>query len=670
MPTKKLSFSDLGEYKSQLEKAPPPQKKAVAKKSSPSWQAPVGACVPLQVLKLDDFKIGQNTNQSPYKQVFEWQNILVAFLEIQNLNDRLEEVQDYFEATENREFQTILKRLRNDRIEWTNEAHQLAIQDEVGKLDDQRIRIVLEQTASADDSWQNLYTGLSQRTESLAGEVDDGTGNRIKAIVTAEFPWRVRVGGLQGFRERLLPVMHPIYGIPYVPSSSIKGLVRAWAREQKEPDIKHLLGYLEGSDSSMATVEFLDAFPTRPSLSSDVATPQWNWKKDLIAYAYGPAPHQLLSLQALELKIGLTHTSRGKEADVLRVMLWLEKALLANGLGSRSSAGYGVATKVNNHCYLPEVQAMNEKIYTFEIWSQGMYGSTPPARSNNHRRGIMEFRPSAVRGILRYWFRSIALGLYSPTDCKQLEQTLFGAIEPKPIAGSIEINVLIDQETTDNTHWISGNIRLKSKNSAHLRLIEKILQLASFLGGVGRGSRRPIHWNRGIGLRGCHWQLEGNSVLSPDPTDWHNFFKELKATFGNIMKFSSPGAGDPGTSKQRYQDVINRCCQIYIILDDDLKHPKLVNDWETEGIQDSVRGIALKILYEGGFKGKSRNGACNEKVGGQLQVPSYALIQSNYPQNATPYQAVTIFGANNRDRATFANAIKDKGGLKVWPLEP
>ena len=668
MGTKKLSLSDLGAYKSQLDKISPPlQKKTIVKKSPSAWQTPVGFRIPLQVLKLDDFSIGQSSNQFLYQEVFEWQNVLVDFLKIQRLEERLSEVEECLLSTRNREFETILKRLiSKQKIIWNDNSHKLAIEAEVAKLDDQRIRVVLEQVACADDSWQSLYTGLCQRTELLASEVDDGSGNRIKAIVTADFPWRVRVGGFQGFRERLLPAMHPIYGVPYIPASSIKGLVRSWAREQKESGIKHLLGYLEGSDASMAAVEFLDAFPTQPSLSSDVATPQWHWKGGLMAY--GPAPHQLLSLQGLELKIGLTHTSRGKESDVLKVMQWLEKALLTTGLGSRSSAGYGVAKRVNNHFYSSEVQTADERTYSFEIWSQGMYGSTPPAKSNNYQ-GVMEFRPSAVRGVLRYWFRAVALGLYSPMDCKQLEQTIFGAIEPKPIAGSVQISVLIDQEVDDDIHQIKGSIRLKSKNSNHLQLMEKVLQLSSYLGGVGRGSRRPLHWNDGIGMRGCYWQLDSHQ-LNCDRTQWHPFLSELNVAFRSAMKFSQPAVCDPGDSRQRYQDVINRNCQIYLVPDSSLIHPNQVIDWQDKN-QLPLRGIALgEVLYNQNFKGVNQKKQGNEKVGGKLQVPSYVLIQSNHPKDDISYQVVTIFGTDNSERKAFADAIKKKGGFKVWPLTP
>jgi CRISPR-associated protein Cmr6 len=682
----KIRLEDLGKHldlpnQSTESPVPSPKKKVVQQRAGLGSSKPLR--VPLQVLKFDDLKLDDFSKTSSskvflYKEAFNLQDILLDLLDISSLRERIDDIKVRLTETHDRELKDIFKRLsdnprgnqKGSPKPWNNNSHQIAIKSEIAKLDDQRIRIVLEQAALADnESLSELYANLARRTESLASNIDDeSTGDQVKAVITVEFPWRVRVGGPPGFRERLFPVMHPVYGIPYVPASSIKGLVRSWAQKHigDKKLIDKLLGYLKGSQASMAAVEFLDAFPTGCSLSADVATPQWAWTSD-DKIKYNPAPHQMLSLEGLELKIGLCQTSRNRGTDSVRTALeWLEKALLESGLGSRVSAGYGVARWVNEQDTLEQIQSSQIKCHKFQIWTQGMYGSNPPAKSN-HYKGIAEFRPSAIRGVLRYWFRAIALGLYSPSDCRKLEHQLFGTIEPKVLAGSIQVAIYYNADDSE-PFYVQGGIRLHSDNVDHLNLMEKVLQLASHLGGVGRGSRRPLHWNKGIGLRGCHWQLDNGQNLSSTLDDWHTFFRELRSAFVKVMQFSSPGLGAPGTDKQRFQDVINRNCKIYIMPDDNLKHPKTVVDWEEEGVQDSVRGIALAVLYKDGFKGESRNGPCNWEVGGKLQVPSYVIIQSNYPQTGKSYQAVTIFGSDNSERKRFAESIEEKGGIKVWPF--
>ena len=65
---------------------------------------------------------------------------------------------------------------------------------------------------------------------------------------------------------------HPTLGMPYLPGSSIKGLVRAWAREHAEdspaPDT---MTRLLGGPGRAGSVCFLDAVPTAPAqLEADV----------------------------------------------------------------------------------------------------------------------------------------------------------------------------------------------------------------------------------------------------------------------------------------------------------------------------------------------------------------------------------------------------------------
>ena len=80
---------------------------------------------------------------------------------------------------------------------------------------------LLNTTAIAERECQEIYDRFQQRTEMLTEK------QGINFI--AKFPWRLRVGGNRGFRELLLPVFHPVFVIPYIPASSLKGAARAWA---------------------------------------------------------------------------------------------------------------------------------------------------------------------------------------------------------------------------------------------------------------------------------------------------------------------------------------------------------------------------------------------------------------------------------------------------------
>jgi CRISPR-associated protein Cmr6 len=569
------------------------------------------------------------------------------------------------------ELTPFLKTLEGIKKERRNDAsNRSLIEKEILNLDDQRIRIVLGKTADADSSCSSLYEQLNQRVESLACEIiDEVTGKPKRAIVSVYYPWRVRVGGLQGFRERLLPAMHPIYGIPYVPAASIKGILRAWATKNNkdEVDINNLLGFLDGEKASLAAVEILDAFPTAPSLSLDVATPQWQWQGDEVKYA--PSPHQILSLHDFTINIGLTYTSRGKQEDVQVVMGWLEQAMLDSGLGSRVSAGYGLASQVNSVIKTKEPSSLQSE-HGFELWSQGIYSISDQ----------IELRSVAIRGVLRYWFRAIALSFCSPQECKVFEAALFGSLDAslnankKPTQGSIRVSVDLEEisnQDNNSPYYAKGRIHLESTNRGHLTLIKYILKLAMHLGGIGRGARRPLHWNSGR-LRGCYWQpTSPGESLGYSLDDWQKMLGNLQDICRGICKelslSSPPKACSPGDTEHRYQDVLNKSARIFLIKADNMRHPKNISgdQWPNQSKNSDVLGPGLDFWYESGFKGVNRNKEGNSRVGGKLGIPSFVWIQSNNlsnPNNA--YQVITLFAADHTERKKFLKALESSSQLR------
>ncbi|WP_099092510.1 RAMP superfamily CRISPR-associated protein [Gloeomargarita lithophora] len=503
------------------------------------------------------------------------------------------------------------------------------------------VQPVLQSAVEAEKTCQPIYDLLAKRTKQLA-----------QSTLEIKFPWRVRVGGVRGFRDLLLPAFHPVYGIPYFPASSLKGVINAWARNNGyESEADELFGTLK---KGMGKVQILDAFPTKPCLSMDMANPQWHWRGQQVEYK--PEPHALLTLMEPEIVIGLSPTSRGTQNDIETVKKWLENALKI-GIGSRVSAGYGRTEITHN---LPHFQE-----YKFTLWSQGIYGANPPSGGNNWR-GETEFRPVAFRGVLRYWFRVVALGLYSPESCQKLEQQLFGALGQE---GSICLGMNWDK-SGDNPLEITGKILLESKSPEHLTLAKNLLILASHLGGVGRGSRRPLHYNSGR-LRGCHWELDGNldkNILSLSKEPWQVFLQELINSFKIVHPSGNPSSCQPYNKGTRCQDVLNQNAVITLVPSPGLKHPRQVNSYQSQGNQPDVRGEALEILYGSDkFKGVNRDRRGNEKVGGSLAIPSYVLIKSNYPGADSEYQTVTIFGADFRDRTAFKDALPEDS-IQVWPL--
>jgi len=504
---------------------------------------------------------------------------------------------------------------------------------------------ILKETVAAEQGCTQIYTKLNQRTSQLAGEEN---------VIKVSFNWRMRVGGTRGFRELLLPVLHPVFGIPYIPASTLKGATSAWARKNDTPQrVKELLGMLDGKDAKAAKVQFLDAFPSKPCLSVDVATPQWFWREGKVLYK--PEPHPLLSLEQPQFLIGLCPTSKKNpdtiQDDIKLVKSWLENAL-NTGIGSRVSSGYGQA--------LGRVSPSNTRRgYDFELWTQGMYGSNPPSKEN-HYQGTSEFRSSAVRGILRYWFRAVGLGLYDVPTCQGLEEKIFGNLGKQ---GQISISSKVNPLSKRNPDLYTGKIYLEATETKYLNLAEKLLFLAVQLGGVGRGSRRPLHLLNDR-MRGCHWELVNNLPLTYDAEKWRKFFTELKQAFQAIQASTGSYVVTPGIPRNRQQDVLDSKAQVWLLKSPSQIHPQKVVNWQNEGSNSRVRGTALDLLYsDNSFKGQSQ-GKGNANVGGALETPSFVWIKSVFTDTLA-YQVVTIFGTDHPERKKFAQALKDEGAILV-----
>ncbi|BDA70691.1 Cmr6 family CRISPR-associated RAMP protein [Calothrix sp. PCC 7716] len=525
---------------------------------------------------------------------------------------------------------------------------------------EQRIKI-LTNTVSVEQSCNKIYEKLRERTLKL---VDNNRDNTL----SVDFNWRLRVGGTRGFRELLLPVLHPVFGIPYIPASTLKGAARAWAQKQgASTQVTEILGMLEGKNAIAAKVEFLDAFPIRPCLSIDIATPQWTWKDNLVKYQ--SEPHSFLSLHQPKFLIGLRLTTLGKQyqdkinqnqenqeqekQDIVKIVKqWLENAL-AEGIGSRVSSGYGHIS--NTPANIQPSNKATKSNYEFELWTQGIYGYNPPTKDNNYQ-GDLEFRPTSVRGILRYWFRAVALSLYNASDSQILEAQLFGELGQP---GKMSISTKTNLPSLNEPYCYRGKIYLSATETKYLHLAEQLLILASHLGGVGRGSRRPLHLLHGR-TRGCHWEVTKTNSELPltyNESQWSNLFKALKEAFQKIQPSTRNYISSPGVPGERLQDVLDTNAQVWLVKSPSQIQPQQFKNWSVEGSTRNAKGEALDFLYNNTrFKGVGKGGG-NENVGGSFGTPSYVWIKSIFPYREQKYQVVTIFGCDHQHRLNYAKEL-------------
>ena len=139
---------------------------------------------------------------------------------------------------------------------------------------------------------------------------------------------------------------HPTLGTPYLPGSSIKGMVRAWAKCSADPQpacdiVQRLLGDL----GQAGQVCFLDAVPLGPvQLEADVMTPHYaGWTDtDLPGDWRSPTPIPFLTTAAgTAFVFSIMPCCTVSDGDLDTIGDWLGSALIWAGSGAKTAVGYG-----------------------------------------------------------------------------------------------------------------------------------------------------------------------------------------------------------------------------------------------------------------------------------------------------------------------------------------
>ncbi len=143
---------------------------------------------------------------------------------------------------------------------------------------------------------------------------------------------------------------HPTLGVPYLPGSSMKGMVHAWTKQEADPEVSgETAAPLPGCPENTGRVIFLDAIPVAPvRLEADILTPHYaGWDEECPPGDWRspvPVPFLVTAAQTpfLFAVIPCRHHSRNNHADDLEtIFAWLRSALAWAGAGAKTSVGYG-----------------------------------------------------------------------------------------------------------------------------------------------------------------------------------------------------------------------------------------------------------------------------------------------------------------------------------------
>jgi CRISPR-associated protein Cmr6 len=499
-------------------------------------------------------------------------------------------------------------------------------------------------------------------------------------------PWRIRVGGTKGPESMLLPAFDAL-GMPYIPSSTLKGVARAIAMQDPnftEEQIKHIFGDIN-PNSSMGLVIFLDAYPLpgedkQGGLSPDMANSIWKWDRTTPP-EYNTNPNVFISLKKSTFVIGLRQGNDCYEEIFNQVIVWLKRGL-GYGIGSRVNTGYGsLDVKDEKPKRRLRILAVIFKLkgqlihggQKFTAWRPKDDGGwKPPGKA------LAEVRPTAFRSTMRYWFRALALGVLSNNqEIRDLELEIFGDIEPKPHTGLFrsEITNGRNQENTKKNenyslaegelilHHSSQTISLlENKKQALEQLLQNLTWLMFHLGGVGQGSRRPCYsrqnrsnppWWRGASLtvisKDDFWKIPNNLNelklifrlrLQGFYTALQQFREKEEINYHHPRSILTP-------TPQTWAEVVDSNCRIVCVT----------------GSTEKNKLFALAKLHEIEYQGRRYH----RHLCGSTAKPSPVWIAE-----VGNFQVVTIFGVNedsDNPRKQYLDKLQEQAGSnysEIW----
>lgn len=530
---------------------------------------------------------------------------------------------------------------------------------------------------------------LTERTKSLAHD---------SFLVVC--PWRIRVGGTKAPESMLLPAFDSI-GMPYIPSSSLRGVAREMARQDdkcSETELKQIFGDIDSDTTQMGQVIFLDAYPlpgenNLGGLEADMTNPIWEWKNSDIPQ-YNPNPNTFLSLKEPTFRVGLRRTKNCSETTFTKVKHWLIKGL-AQGIGSRINSGYGAIKPKDKELRKQAIVKKTIVKVPFKLEGQLIHGQQRFSRweqKNNNWQfksdSISEVRPTAFRCILRYWFRVFALGVLPTSSVKNLEMEFFGGIEVEagndPFCGLFRLETVVkkeEKEKEDDPPLMSGTMIIRHNSQSYKKtanqreclenLLTSLTWLMFHLGGVGQGARRPCYC-RGYTYRNGQEKKKNpfwrGSSLIPDPNGqyklWNlpntlskfkvlfekhldNFYTALNGYYN--LEINSSKLKTISTSN--WIEAADSNCHIYVC--------------KKAGHHDN-KNFALSMLHHKDLKieGTDRNGNpvldYDPELCGGVKPPKPSPVWIRSLDYYDDWQVVTVFGANKSPRSDFLQLLKKK----------
>lgn len=230
---------------------------------------------------------------------------------------------------------------------------------------------------------QKLGTQVNEQRISALLELSNVHIRKLKAKLTKAI---VHGLGAEHVRETSFSI-HPVYGFPYIPGSSIKGLVRSWFIEafldgdetqfhSSDRQLAEVGREIFGVQDQQGVVQFMDSYMfDKVKIASDIMTPHFSeyyGGKRPASDTLSPVPISFYTVEVPEIEFlfsvrGERNSKYPKEIIGNMVSDWTKNALVELGLGAKTSSGYGFFQEVIDVTEQELQKKIDEKIRLEEI---------------------------------------------------------------------------------------------------------------------------------------------------------------------------------------------------------------------------------------------------------------------------------------------------------------
>lgn len=293
--------------------------------------------------------------------------------------------------------------------------------------------------------------------------------------------------------------LHPLYGFTYLPGSGLKGMARAYAEtiwlptqtDQKQAwrRIEDVFGWAPGSDigknwkpegiaerakddkARVGGIVFHDAWPeTWPQLVVDIvnnhhpdyyqaapddnARPPGDWENPVPVYFLAVKPGTTFTFAISKRRANLAD-------DLLSLARqWLLGALCHLGAGAKTVAGYGAFKPVSEAA--PALPSQRRAAFetTLELITPGFLAGASQQKED------CDLRPATLRGLLRWWWRTMHAGFMDVKTLRALEAAIWGDTR-----GGGAVRIVVEKVSGEESQTYSkrskANFNEQQKRSEH-----------------------------------------------------------------------------------------------------------------------------------------------------------------------------------------------------------